>query len=408
LTRRATSRALTPPKRSAARSTKHAASSASAARDQRSFVRKNGVLVPAVVQLPTRPRYEYTARERREAIDAARVGLLRRAADLNRAAIGENGVFSGLVNGIAHGILGLPLSLQGDPEMRSALLDEQNSTGDFGVMLPESEASEVFIDGMTLGVGLGQRVEVMGTGPFDVMRPIGERSTPRLRRWDPRWLRQDPHSRKWYLLTQSGEIEISPNDEEWVFFLPYGDTDPWLRAPWLYLTLSFVFGRDATMDRQRHSEVLSPTRILRAKANVRKEALQKAKKKLEAMARDNYFVLPPEWIYEIVETTGRITDLYAAIIAWAERQAEIGLTGNTVTTEGTKGFSEGTIHQRIARDRLRFYASTWFRAIRDQVLSWWSLRNYGTNQAPTGGYNVDPPDEILERWRMAFPSTGSR
>lgn len=315
------------------------------------------------------------------------------AADLNRAAITENGVIAGLVGTIAHGILGLPLNLQGDPELIAALSDADGTTGDYGAMIPESEAAQVFADGITLGVGLGQLIEPHP----EKMRPIGDRNVPRLRWWDPRWLRQDPYSRRWFLMTRTGEIEIVPGDGEWILFTPYSEIEPTLNAPWRFLTLSFVFGRDATFDRQRHSEVLSPVRVMRAAKPTTKEAREKNRKLLSKMQRDNYFVLPEQWIYEVVESTGRVADIYAAIIEWAERSAQIGLTGNTVTTEGNKGFSEGKIHYRIARDRLRFYAAAWFRCIREQALTPWAVENFRTRKVPTGGYNVEPPDDFLDR-----------
>lgn len=354
----------------------------------RPFARKGQDFFPTVVSLPTRPQSEYTAKGRRKAIEETYLGRLRLASDITRAALTESGIIGGLSGTISHGILGLPLLLQGDPDMVSALSDSDCTEGEFGRMFPESEAAQVFTDGIILGVGIGQMV-------YTSERQIGERDLPCLRRWDPRWLRQDPYSRQWFLMTRNGEIEIHPGDGEWILFMPYGEIEPWLKAPWLFLTLAFVFWRDAIFDRQRHSEVLSPARVMRAQKPTTKEAREKAKSKLRKMQRDNYFVLPEQWIFEIVESTGRVADIYKMIVDWAAREVEIGLTGQTVTTEGNKGFSEGTIHQRIARDRLRFYAVAWFRCIRTQYLTWWGLNNHGTRNVPTGGYNVSPPEDVL-------------
>ncbi len=357
----------------------------------RPYARKgSGDVFPTVVALPTRPQSEYTVKARQRAVEETFMGRLRLASDIMRAALNDSGIISGLTGTISHGILGLPLALQGDPEMISCLLDQDGSPGEFGRMFPESEAAQVFTDGIILGVGLGQMI-------YKSDRAIGDREVPTLRWWNTRWLRQDPYSRQWFLMTRDGEIEIHPGDGEWILFRPYSEIEPWENAPWKFLTLAFVFGRDAAFDRQRHSEVLAPARVMRAVKSTTKEARAKAKRKLERMQRDNYFVLPQEWEYEIKESTGRVADIYRMIIEWATRDVEIGLTGQTVTTEGNKGFSEGTIHQRIARDKLRFYAGAWFRCVRDQYLVHWGAINHGTRIVPTGGYNVDPPEDILAK-----------
>lgn len=355
----------------------------------RAYIRKDGELQPTVVQLPGRPANEYTAKARRLAIDSAASGRLTLAADLWRASLTEFGTSNGIASTIAHGILGLPLNLQGDCEQITALLDGDGTPGDFGTMFPESEAAQVFLDGIGLGVGLGQLIE-------PEHREICERNTPRMVHWDPRWLRQDTWSRRWYLQCYpGGEVEIVPGDGEWVLFQPYGNVEPWKKAPWIFATLAFIFARDATFDRQRHSEVCSPARVMRADKPTTRQSREKTKKFLDAMQRDNRFVLPEGYIYEVIESTGKIADIYQAIIDWAHKEWAIGWTGQTVTTDGGKGFIvEGTIHQRIARDKLRFYAATWFRCLREQALVKYAWENFGSVHPPTGGYNVDPPEDI--------------
>ncbi|MBK9260803.1 MAG: DUF935 family protein, partial [Polyangiaceae bacterium] len=355
------------------------------------YVRKGGAVSPTVVTLPSRASNEYTAKRRRQAIDEAHDGRLMLGADLWRASLVEFGTSSGIASTISHGILGLPLNLQGDPEQVSALVDCDNTPGDFGLMFPESEAASVFLDGIGFGAGIGQMLEPK-------TREVGDRLIPRMRWWDPRWLRQDPNSQAWYLMTRDGEVEIKPGDGEWVLFTPYGDVKSYTKAPWIFSTLAFVFARDAAFDRQRHSEVCSPVRVMRADKPTTSQSRAKAKALLERMQRDNRFVLPEQYKYELIESTGKIADIYQAIIDWAGKEWAIGWTGQTVTTEGGKGFvTEGTIHQRIARDKLRFYAKVWFECLRTQYLTHWAWQNFGSCHPPTGGYNVDPPEDIAAK-----------
>jgi len=303
----------------------------------------------------------------------------------------EFGTFSGIASTISHGILGLPLNLHGDCEQVSALVDGDGTPGDFGQMFPESEASQVFLDGIGLGVGIGQML-------YQPHREIAERCVPRMRWWNPRALRQDTNSRAFYLMTRDGEVEVKPGNGEWVLFTPYGAIDGVLNAPWIFATLAFVFARDAAFDRQRHSEVCSPVRVMRHEKPSTKQARQKNLRLLQQMQRDNRFVLPEGTIFEIVESTGKIAEIYQAIIDWAIKEWAIGWTGQTVTTDGGKGFiTEGTIHQRIARDKLRFYAKVWYECLREQVLRGWAWENFGSCHPPTGGYNIDPPEDIAAK-----------
>lgn len=351
-----------------------------------------------MVQFPTRPISDYTAAAQRSAEESTYTGTLRAAADLWRAAITKDGYFAGLMSTITDGILGLPLNLQGDPGMVAALQDAEGTAGEYSAMFPRNEARAVMADGIGFGVGLGQLLEP--TSPMQ--RPVGGHRVLRLKWWDPRDLRQNPYTRQWFLLTRSGEIEIHPGDGEWILYTPYPQQDAWRHGPWIYLTLGFVFSRDAKFDRQRHSEVLAPTRVARAQKPTRKEARKDFLAGLNRMLRDNCLVLPEQWIYEIVESSGtaKITDVYKDIIEAAHKEAEVGLTGNAQMVEGPAGFANADIYRRVSDSKRRFFAETWFDCIREQALCFWALDNYGTRNAPTGGYNVESPEDAVARAKV--------
>lgn len=374
--------------------------------------RSTGSIRPTVVQLPSRPASEYTAVNQRRAREATYSGNIGAAARLYRAAVTEDGVIAGLMSTIGHGILGLPMSFQGDPEQCAALADAVGTPGEFGMMFPASEAAQVFADGVGFGLGLGQFVaccwrceadEIDDDGVCEtcgacvLMRPAGQHVVTRLRWWDPQYLRQDPYSRRWFLQTITREIEIRPGDGEWFLFTPYPEVDAWRHGPWLYLTIAFVFSRDAVFDRQRHSEVLSPARVMKGTKATTVKGRDKALAMLDAMQRENKFVLPEGYDYEIVESKGTILDIYSAIIAWAKEQAAVGLTGNTVSIDGTKGFTSANVYERVANWKRAFFANEWCSAVRKQGLTWWGIDNYGTRKVPTCKINVESPEDAKAR-----------
>ena len=143
----------------------------------RAFIEKNGIVQPTVVQLPTRPTNEYTAKARRKAIDEANdSGHLWRLMDLWRASLNEFGASNGIVSTIVHGILGLDLKFHGDPVQIAALLDCDGTAGDFSRMFPEEHASQVFLDGIGAGAGIGQRI-------YAPSSESGGRSVPKMIHW---------------------------------------------------------------------------------------------------------------------------------------------------------------------------------------------------------------------------------
>ncbi len=365
---------------------------------------------PTFLQFPTRPSNARTLEHREDAILATYNGTLRMLVDLGRILISEDGFQSGLVDTIAHGILGMPLSWLGPEDMIAALTDSHGTPGEWGKMHPENETAKVFADGVVFNAGLGQYV----FGADDLIRPIGVHRVPRLMWRDPRWLRRDPYTLQWFFMGRGGEVPINPGDGEWVLFQPYPDTDSWRHGPILYMSLAAIFARDTLFDRQRVSEVCAPTRIARAVKPTTVPARKKMAANLAKMAHDNQITMSHEWLYEIVSASaGDYWQVCGEIITWARQMVEVGLTGNILSIEGPTGFSNADIYRRVTDSRRRFYAASWVRCIREQGLSWWVRDNYGeaaVARCPVPVYNTESPEDAsaragaMEAWGKALKS----
>jgi phage gp29-like protein len=83
----------------------------------------------------------------------------------------------------------------------------------------------------------------------------------------------------------------------------------------------------------------------------------------------------------LVEATGKSWEIYQNQIEWADQAITIVIAGQTVTTEGTAGFSSGNIHDAIKQDLIRFDAERLSTALRAQSLEPWALWNYGRSSA---------------------------
>lgn len=379
--------------------------------------------------MPTRPRSIYTMGQRKAAIDGCENGRLLDAADLTLAAISESGYCRGILADLAQGILGLPRSFVGDAEMCADLARE------FRPMFPNADMVRLLSWGITLGVAPGQMRRKWGARPsYDYPispeeaadwkntrkqigmlrdRPIGATDTRILRAWSPKYMRcQWWEDDAWYMMTADGEIRISHlddppnpnavddgrpipdgNRDEWMIFSPFGEHRPWEMGAWKSATLAFVAERDATFDRLRHAEVLAPVRVGKVPAGTTEPQRKKYMRLLTEAKRMALYVLPPGLEYDVVESTGRVTEVYKAIIDWSQGEYAM-ITGALTTAAGAKVYSKGgDVQERYTRSILSFFASALSECLHRYGLTPWALRNYGTDDAPRVEWDPTAPED---------------
>lgn len=364
-----------------------------------------------LIELPTRPRSEYTAKVRRDAILAADMGIMRDAADLTRAAMTESGYARGILADLTHGLWGLPRTFIGRADMIADLDDTPERIGQWRTMFPEPDSIRLMSWGITLGIAPGQMrkrydarpsvdypisLEEAADGSWKLpgnVRPIGEHDTRTLRAWDPKWMRYQWADESWWLMTADGEIRIEPNQGEWLLYTPYGETKPWEYGAWKALTLAWILGRDAIFDRARHAEVLAPVRVGKVPSGTTERQRRKYLDQIRAMQRMHAFVLPPGLDYEIVESTGKVADIYEAIIAWAERDYTVALTGTATTATGSPGFAKGDVQERFTRSVLSAFASSLSTCLHRGGLVPWGVENYGSEDAPRAEFDTAAPED---------------
>lgn len=346
-----------------------------------------------LVELPVHAVIEWSPSQVREALRDADTGSLQRAADLVEAIKGDDRV-QGVLSTRSHGLLGLPLTFFGNDEQTAALegVRAQNGAkgipGDWWKMFPEAELAQLVEWGILLGVGLAERVPDQG-------RAIGARSTPRLKIWHPRWLRWDWATQAWRLMTSQGEIEITPGDGQWILYTPYGSNRPWTHGAWRPIAFAWVLKQFSLHDRARHSEVQgSAVRVGISPEGATEDSRKKFLRSLRSMGRDNAFVMPAGYEYKVVEATGRTWEIYGAQIEWADRAIAIALTGQFVTTEGTKGFSNGNIHAAVKADLIQFTAESLTTTLHEQGLRPWANDNWGeATDVAHAHYDTEPPED---------------
>lgn len=350
---------------------------------------RNGV----TMELPTLSVTDWSPESVIAALREADGGMMIRPADLVEAMFGDDRV-QGVLSTRTLGLLGLPLQYFGEPGMvaelrgTEALGGAPGVPGDFSRMYPVAELAKLAMWGILLGLGLGERVP-------DEERAIGERSAPRLKIWHPRWLRYQWFDDTWWLTTKEGEIQLDLTSGRWILYLPYGAHRPWAYGAWRAIALPWILKQFALRDRARHSEVLgSAARVGTAPAGATEQQRRSWLADIKRMARDHAAVMPAGYTISMVEASATARgEIYTTSIEWADRAIAITIAGQFVTTEGTKGFSNGEIHAQIRYDLIQFTAESLSECLYRNGLIFWAIDNHGTTAAPFVRWDCTPPED---------------
>lgn len=330
------------------------------------------------------------------AIHDADTGQLRLIADLVESVNADERV-AGVLAQQTYGLIGRPLSFQGDPIHELALkgIEDVGRRGDFPRMAPAGELMQLLSWARVLGVGVA-RIE------YPQYRAIGEREIPTIRTWHPRNIRYEfpreglPRGR-WWAMTTRGEVEVTPG-AGWILLLPYGEYRPWAFAPWRALALAWIVKQLAVLDRARYSEVAGqPIRLGIAPQGANERSRRRWRSALQALASDAAMVLPQGYDFKLIEATARTYEVFLQQIEWAERAITVALVGQTVTTDGAKGFSDGDNSADVSLALLRFLEKALAEALHTQLLVPWAQINFGTSTAPWPSWQVEPSEDDESR-----------
>lgn len=342
----------------------------------------------------------WTPRKVQVAQEMADGGSMQNLADFCETVFNDDRV-SGVLSTRTHGLLGLPVDFKGGSEQaRDALQGSDNDDlndyrpGEWSTMHDESELAKLLSWGITLGVGLAQRIELP--------RVVGRPHKYKLKTWHPRWLQynyQLLNSSHWRVTTrESGLVPVVPGDGEWILFTPYGEYRPWASGLINALAFPWLLKHFALEDRANYSEMLgNPIWVGTTGAGSTQKQRDAFLSQLRGAGKNTRLVLPDGWDLQLREASGKSYEIYEGQVTWADQAMTITLAGQTVTTEGMSGFSSGNIHDAIKQDLIRFDAERLSTCLRAQSLEQWALTNYGQRKAaPWPQWQTKPPTDMNE------------
>jgi hypothetical protein len=342
----------------------------------------------------------------------ADMGNLRLAADLCEALLGDDRIQAVLRTRV-QALLGLaptfePTSGDGRRHGRVGKALEQGE--DFWQLCPVDESALFLTWGILLGVAFG-RLDwwedrpwkpvpgVPGTSIQDKpkVRMHKGRVVPRIRFWHPRFLRFDPQANAWLARLADGtETLVTPGQNGWLLYTPYGATRPWSTAPWRGAKDWWLTKHRGMEDWERHGEKGAHL-FLEAGEHANPDERTKIGQQMADAGADAVTVAPYGYTAKLLESAATGA-LHQNRIAAADTAFAVTFLGHANNAE-VKGSNTGaTAGENVRYNLASFDAETWSAFVHDQAEEPYAEVNYGDRElAQWPSYPVPKPDETAQR-----------
>jgi hypothetical protein len=351
--------------------------------DDKPVKRMREMMGGQISPLPTTQTRWYLA-DLERAQHVADTGDLSIAARLCRA-MRRDGIIAGVLATRAQGIIALPKRFSGDEKLVRAIEGRDGHRSVFEAMCPASELAALAIDGVQLGVAVGELVDVEG------------RDYPILVRLDPEFLRYRWAENRWYYQSIAGAIPITPGDGRWVLHIDGSRLAPWHSGLWSALGEAFINKSHAKMHQANwEAKLANPARVAVAPQGATDAQKQSWFQKVMAWGVNTVFGLTPGYDVKLLESNGRGWESFEKTIARSEREAIIAVTGSTVLVDGGTGFANADVHKSIRADLIEATARALEYTLNTQVIPQWVASTFGEDalpKAPVVSWDTTPPKD---------------
>jgi hypothetical protein len=342
----------------------------------------------------------------------ADIGSLRLAADLCEALLGDDRIQTAFRTRV-HALLGLTPTFSassGDGRRHGRVGKALEQGEDFWEICPVDESALFLTWGLLLGVAVG-RLEWWEDRPWQPVpglpgysfqeapqvRMHKGRVVPRIKFWHPRFLRYDARINAWFARTADGVEEVvTPGQNGWLLFTPYGRTRPWSTASWRGLKDWWLLKHRGMEDWGHHSEK-GAIFFVSAAEKATPEQRNQMGSQLNEAGGDPAVVAPHGYQAQLFESkaTG---ELYGGQVQAADAAFAANVLGHANNAE-VKGAQTGaTAGENVRYDLATFDAEVWSAFVHDQVIRPYAEANYGDPElAQWPIYPVKKPDELAQR-----------
>lgn len=248
--------------------------------------------------------------------------------------------------------------------------------------------------GLWLGIGIGQNVVDTTSVPGKWL--------PRVRVWHPRFCRFDWTSRTYKLQTETGEVDLLPDDPQWCLFLPYGYERGWMGGMVRNLAGAWNFRQWTLRDWGRWSEVHGqPIKLAITPENADAEDKERWHREVSSPRSESTYRAVQggdgrNFDIQFREPIARSFDSFNMQMQEANGDIAICVLGHNLTTEVKGGsFAAARVGDEVRTDIRAWDALVVQQAMRDGILKRWAKWNYGDPElAPYPCYNVEPARDL--------------
>lgn len=350
-----------------------------------SLVKNARKMVGGAMQGLPQTKLRWYLHDLESAMVAADTGDLELAAMLARA-MRRDAILAGILATRTAGIVGLPRRFTGDDEICRALEGRDGVRSVFDDMCPPSELTAMAIDGLQLGVALGELVPVEG------------RDYPVLVRLDPQFLKFRQSENRWYYSSIAGPIPITPGDGRWVLHVDGPRQAPWQNGLWFSLGNSWINKTHAGLHKANwEGKLANPARVAVSPAGAGDAQKQSWWRQVMAWGVNTVFGVTPGYDVKLLESNGRGYEAFEATIAQSEREYAIAIAGQIVTVDGGSGFLNADVHKSIRADLIKSTADALCYTLNTQVIPPWVVTRFGEDALHNTAcleYVTKPPADL--------------
>lgn len=324
------------------------------------------------------------------AIRFADGGDMSRAAQLYKA-LRRDGVIHGLLSTRTGGLVRMRRKFDGDKDVAAALEGKLSSQRTlFDEIFPPSELALLAADGLVLGVGVAEMVEVCDA--FGNPKPYRE-----MRRLDPEYLRYRWDEDAWYYNSAEGPVLITPGDGRWILHCPGGRQEPWQHGLWSSLGRAYIAKEHAFLHRENYSAKLAnPARVAIAPQGSTEAQRQSWFQKVMAWGVNTVFGMTPGYDVKLLESNGRGYEVFEATITTSNQEFMVALVGQIVTVTGGAGFANADVHATVRSDLIEETGDGLAHTLNTQGIPPWANHAFGGGRRADVKYDTTKPKSLKE------------